>query len=99
MRVLLNVKIREEDNNRSTTELHSLYKYEDLIIDPARHTFIVLGDGTTFYVNLLIQDLQKDIVVLVYYKDIFYRYNREGEHLELKESYIEKGWSPHDISV
>jgi len=77
MKVLLTLILREQDNNIYKTEKR-LYKFEELLMEPALHTSLKLKDDTIFYIDYLIQDLVNDVVVLINEHDTYYRSNWIG---------------------
>lgn len=98
MKVLLNAILDEEDNNGSHTEHYKLYKWADLFIEPQQDTTIILPDGSTFHINVVIQDLKSGYVVLVYKHTLYYTDVRCGEMDPLYVHYIERGWQ-HEIPM
>jgi hypothetical protein len=98
MNVLLVVILSEKDNNNFNYEKKKVYKYEELLMPPAIHTYLRLKCGTTFYISNLIQDLENYVVILEFNRNILYRHNRNGEIDQLEEDYIKLGWS-NEISM
>lgn len=93
MRVLLCTILAEVDNNNSSTDKATFYKWVDLFMAPEQETSIKMVDGSSFYITTLIQDLSIGYIVLLHNRKIHYRDCWRGKLDDLINEYKVHGWS------
>ena len=92
MKVKLIRVIREEDNNGSVEILAKYFKDVELLQTPQRGMRIRL-DNVEFFIDYIVQDLNTQTIILYNYKDIYYRYNRNGERFKQEREILsDDGW-------